>query len=375
MDILAPEISRYLDDLVPERPAELQEMERIAESTNFPIIGPASGQLCYLVARLIGARRIFELGSGFGYSTAWFARAVRENGGGEVHHVVWDEDLSTRAREHLERLGYSDLIRFHVAEAVETLRATDGPFDIIFNDIDKAGYPASIDAILPKLRRGGALIIDNLLWSGRILDASDTSANTEGVRAVTRRIMESDEWIASIIPLRDGVLVAYRKENVSQRKEARGRRPKAISSFLRPPSSFLPAHLGHQGQRVPLRIPEEHHPQIVIGHLRDQMWLIDELDAALLQRLVAPRDVLHLVVDHRARMIEARLLGRAQHEPHATAVEERQVRELEQKAHPERVTIELHGARNVLRADGDLSNRVECYGGRRHGHRRLRVLT
>jgi len=211
MDILAPEISRYLDDLVPERPAELQEMERIAESTNFPIIGPASGQLCYLVARLIGARRIFELGSGFGYSTAWFARAVRENGGGEVHHVVWDEDLSTRAREHLERLGYSDLIRFHVAEAVETLRATDGPFDIIFNDIDKAGYPASIDAILPELRRGGALIIDNLLWSGRILDASDTSANTEGVRAVTRRIMESDEWIASIIPIRDGVLVAYRK--------------------------------------------------------------------------------------------------------------------------------------------------------------------
>lgn len=211
MDIIAPEISRYLDDLVPERPAELRKMERIAESTNFPIIGPASGNLCYLIARLIGARRVFELGSGYGYSTAWFARAVRENGGGDVHHVVWDADLSERARKHLEALGYSDLVRFHVAEAVETLRATDGPFDIIFNDIDKAGYPASIDAILPKLRRGGALIIDNLLWSGRILDPNDTSANTEGVRAVTRRIMESDDWIASIVPIRDGVLVAYRK--------------------------------------------------------------------------------------------------------------------------------------------------------------------
>jgi caffeoyl-CoA O-methyltransferase len=211
MDIIAPEISRYLDDLVPERPAELRKMEQIAESTNFPIIGPASGNLCYLIARLIGARRVFELGSGYGYSTAWFARAVRENGGGDVHHVVWDADLSARARKHLETLGYSDLVRFHVAEAVETLRATDGPFDIIFNDIDKAGYPASIDAILPKLRRGGALIIDNLLWSGRILDPNDTSANTEGVRAVTRRIMESDDWIASIVPIRDGVLVAYRK--------------------------------------------------------------------------------------------------------------------------------------------------------------------
>jgi caffeoyl-CoA O-methyltransferase len=211
MDILAPEISRYLDSLVPERPAELRGMERAAEATKFPIIGPASGQLCYLIARFIGARRIFELGSGFGYSTAWFARAVRENGGGEVHHVVWDEGLSQRARKHLETLGYSDLVRYHVAEAVETLETTDGPFDMIFNDIDKRGYPASIDAVLPKLRRGGALIIDNLLWSGRILDPADQTPDTEGVRAVTRRIMESDDWIASIVPIRDGVLVAYRK--------------------------------------------------------------------------------------------------------------------------------------------------------------------
>ena len=210
MEILTPEIARYLDQLA-DRPTELREMERIAESTNFPIIGPSSGQLCYLVARMIGAKRIFELGSGYGYSTAWFARAVRENGGGEVHHVVWDKDLSARARKHLDTMGYTDLVRYHEAEAVATLRATDGPFDLIFNDINKRDYPASIDVITPKLRRGGVLIIDNLLWSGRILDASDTTEDTEGVRAVTRRIMESDDWIASIVPVRDGVLVAYRK--------------------------------------------------------------------------------------------------------------------------------------------------------------------
>jgi len=210
MNFLDPAIASYLDDQIPQRPAELKDMERIAEATKFPIIGPASGQLCYLVARLIGARRIFELGSGYGYSTAWFARAVRENGGGEVHHVVWDEDLSKRARAHLERLGYTDLVRYHVAEAVETLRATDGPFDLIFNDINKRDYPASIDAIQPKLRRGGALIIDNMLWSGRILDPADQSPDTEGVRAVTRRVLESSDWIASIVPVRDGVLVACR---------------------------------------------------------------------------------------------------------------------------------------------------------------------
>ena len=210
MNVLEPSIASYLDGLVPERAAELKDMERIAEQTNFPIIGPVSGHLCYLVARMIGARRIFELGSGYGYSTAWFARAVRENGGGEVHHVVWDEDLSRRARTHLEQLGLTDLVRYHVAEAVETLRATDGPFDLIFNDIHKRDYPASIDAILPKLRRGGVLIVDNMLWSGRILDPADQSPDTEGVRAMSRRIMESNDWIASTIPVRDGVLIAYR---------------------------------------------------------------------------------------------------------------------------------------------------------------------
>src|SRR5690349_24904474 len=211
MEILTPEIARYLDELA-DRPNELREMERIAESTKFPIIGPASGQLCYLVARMIGAKRIFELGSGYGYSTAWFARAVRENGGGEVHHVVWDTDLSNRARKHLEQLGYSDLVRYHVAEAVETLRATDGPFDLIFNDINKRDYPASIDVITPKLRRGGVLIIDNMLWSGRILDNADQSPDTDGVRTVTRRIMTARDWTASIVPVPDDVMVAHRTE-------------------------------------------------------------------------------------------------------------------------------------------------------------------
>jgi caffeoyl-CoA O-methyltransferase len=211
VQILSDEIARYLDGLVPKRPPELEAMEQIATSTKFPIIGPASGQLCYLIARMIGARRVFELGSGYGYSTAWFARAVRENGGGEVHHVVWDEDLSSRARTHLERLGLADVVRFHVGEAVETLGHMRGPFDLIFNDINKRDYPASIDVIQPALRTGGVLLIDNLLWSGRILDDADQSPDTEGVRLVTRRIMDSEDWISSIVPIRDGVLVAYKR--------------------------------------------------------------------------------------------------------------------------------------------------------------------
>jgi predicted O-methyltransferase YrrM len=201
-------VTTWLDGLVPERPAELVRMEAGAAKTGFPIIGPAAGHLCYLLARMMGARRVFELGSGFGYSTAWFARAVRENGGGEVHHVVWDEALSERARRHLEVLGYDDLIRYHVAEAVGVLEAAEGPFDLVFNDIDKEGYPASLPVIRRKLRRGGLLIVDNLLWHGQILDASDREPATVAIRELTRSVMSDPAWIASIAPVRDGLLIA-----------------------------------------------------------------------------------------------------------------------------------------------------------------------
>jgi caffeoyl-CoA O-methyltransferase len=211
MNLLDPQVSTYLDTLVPARDEELARMEAHARETKFPIIGPAAGHHCYLMSRLIGARAVFELGSGFGYSTAWFARAVRENGGGIVHHVVWDEKLSKHATKHLTALGFASLVQFHVGEAVGVLRETAGPFDVIFNDIDKRGYPDSLDVIAEKLRPGGLLIVDNLLWGGRIFDESDRTDDTEGVRELTRRVSTGPAWISSIVPIRDGLLVAMRK--------------------------------------------------------------------------------------------------------------------------------------------------------------------
>jgi caffeoyl-CoA O-methyltransferase len=210
-DPIPAHLHSYLDSLVPQRPPEMQAMEAYAKEVGFPIIGPASGNLCYQIARMIGARRIFELGSGYGYSTAWFAKGVQENGGGVVHHVVWDEELSQKARGHLGALGYADIVTYHVAEAVQTLRETAGPFDLIFNDIDKHGYPDSLPVIAEKLRPGGVLIIDNMLWHGAIFDADDHSPANEGVREFTRRITTDPGWIASLVPVRDGVIVAYKK--------------------------------------------------------------------------------------------------------------------------------------------------------------------
>ncbi|HLE72651.1 MAG TPA: O-methyltransferase [Anaerolineales bacterium] len=208
MDILTPELSEYLTNLVPPRSPELQKMEAYAAKQDFPIIGPICGYLCYQLARTLGATRIFEMGSGYGYSTAWFARAVKENGGGEVHHVVWDQKLSSLAREHLTALGFNGLLSYTVGEAIQTLHAARGPFDIIFMDIDKEDYVKALSGIDDKLRPGGLLIVDNMLWSGRIFDQKDQSPATKAIRELTGMLASSDRWLANVIPIRDGLLQA-----------------------------------------------------------------------------------------------------------------------------------------------------------------------
>lgn len=209
--LIADAVSRYLESLVPPRHAEVVAMEAYAREHDFPIIGPVVGHLCYQLTRMIGAKHVFEMGSGFGYSTAFFARGVVENGGGVVHHVVWDDRLSMRARTHLAALGYADVVAYHVQEAIDALGAQDGPFDLVFNDIDKRAYPASLPVIEAKLRSGGVLIVDNTLWSGRIFDSNDTSPDTEGVREITRLLAQSPQWTTSLLPIRDGVIVAVKR--------------------------------------------------------------------------------------------------------------------------------------------------------------------
>ena len=205
-----PQLPGYLESLVPPRDPIMQEMEAYAHEVNFPIIGIPGGYFLYQIARMLKATQIFELGSGYGYSTAWFAKAVRENGGGVVHHVVWDDDLSAKARGYLGRLGYDDIVQYHVGEAVETLKQTSGTFDLMFNDIDKHGYPASIPIIKEKLRPGGALLIDNMLWHGAIFNPDDHTPDNAGVQEVTRMLTQDGEFISTLVPLRDGIIVAYR---------------------------------------------------------------------------------------------------------------------------------------------------------------------
>lgn len=207
--LIAPELERYIRDLIPARPAVLAEMEAYAAENDVPIVGPAVGTLLEVLARSIGAVRVFEMGSAIGYSTAFFASAVGR--GGHVVYTDGSPENAARARGYLERMDLSDRVLIKVGDAAEALEGATGYFDVIFIDVDKEGYPAALKAAAPRVRRGGYLIADNVLWSGKVVDAGVRDAATEGIRHFNQTLFSLQEYRSVIVPLRDGVAIARRE--------------------------------------------------------------------------------------------------------------------------------------------------------------------
>jgi caffeoyl-CoA O-methyltransferase len=206
--LVSPELDRYLLDLLPARDPVLAEMEAVARERDVPIVGPAVATLLATLAESIGAQRVCELGSAIGYSTAFFARAV--GAGGKVIYTDGDENNAREASGYLERMGLRDRVDVKVGEAVGLLESTSGDFDVVFIDIDKDGYPRALEAAAPRVKPGGYLLADNVLWSGKVVDPSKKDASTEGIREFNRRLFARRDFRSVIVPLRDGVAIARR---------------------------------------------------------------------------------------------------------------------------------------------------------------------
>ena len=207
--LVSPELDAYIRELIPARDSVIAEMEAYAAEHDVPIVGPAVATLLEVLARSIGAARVFELGSAIGYSTAFFARAVGR--GGQVTYTDGDPKKAEQARGYLERLGFLDRVVIKVGDAAQSLEATTGYYDIIFIDVDKDGYPRCLQAAAPRVRRGGLLIADNVLWSGKVVDEKVHDAATEGIRQFNKRLFALPEFSSVIVPLRDGVAIARRE--------------------------------------------------------------------------------------------------------------------------------------------------------------------
>lgn len=185
------------------------EMERLGHERNFPIIDRLVGELVEVLALSIGATRVFEMGSGYGYSAYWFTRAVGP--GGQV--VCTDSDPANRdlAESFLTRVGRWDRVEYQVGIAQDVLARSAGAFDIVYNDIDKQDYPQAWLLARDRLRPGGLYICDNVLWSGRVTDADDRGASTAAIRRHNELVYADGDFDACLIPTRDGVLVGRKR--------------------------------------------------------------------------------------------------------------------------------------------------------------------
>ena len=213
VDIVDPGVERYMRTLQARHDEPvLVEMEREAGERDFPIVNRLVGVTLEVLARAIGASRVVELGSGFGYSAYWFSRAVGPDG--ELHLTDGDPGNERKAGDYLGRAGLDGPVTFHVGDAVGSLASLEGQFDIVYCDIDKDGYPDAWRAARDRIRVGGLYICDNVLWSGRVVpehaEGDSRPGWTEAIREHNRMISEDDRYLSTIVPTRDGVMVALR---------------------------------------------------------------------------------------------------------------------------------------------------------------------
>lgn len=206
--ITSEPVENYLYSVLPARDEVLAEIETKAARRNIPIVGPAVGRFLHQLALITGARNIFEMGSAVGYSTIWWARAVGD--GGQVFYTDGDRKNADEARGYFDRAGVAKRIAIKIGDALELLSEQTQQFDIVFCDVDKEDYPRALRMALPRLRKGGLFVADNVLWSGKVAQKKPAEATTKAILEFNRLLYASSELFTTILPIRDGVSVSLK---------------------------------------------------------------------------------------------------------------------------------------------------------------------
>jgi caffeoyl-CoA O-methyltransferase len=208
-------VEGYLTELAKTEHEEpvLVEMEARAAEHGFPIVGRATGRFLELAARAVGARRVMELGSGYGYSAYWFARAVGPDG--EVVCTDGDPENARLAEDYLSAAGMWDRVRYRVGDALHGFGEEAGDFDVVYCDVDKDGYPDCWRAASDRIRVGGLWLCDNTIWDGYVAGGTDQQHParwTTFIQEHNRLVAQDARYVGSIVPIRDGVMTALRVE-------------------------------------------------------------------------------------------------------------------------------------------------------------------
>ncbi|CAM2010387.1 O-methyltransferase [Acanthopleuribacter pedis] len=207
LTLVSEAIEQYARENTTPLPELLQELSKATYAkTDLPQMqsGPLAGQFLKTMARVSGASRILEVGTFTGFSALMMAMGMAE--GGHITTLEYSEDNAAIAREFFDKSPYKDQIEIKLGPAADTLKTLSGPFDMAFIDADKVNYINYFDAILPKMRPGGLILIDNVLWSGKVLaPESEQEESTKAIAAFNAHLRNLEHLDKVMVTLRDGI--------------------------------------------------------------------------------------------------------------------------------------------------------------------------
>jgi predicted O-methyltransferase YrrM len=212
--IVPDAVERYLGTLNHLGDSILAEVARVGQTAQLPLVDAEVGALLRVLASSVGAHRMLEIGTAIGYSTIWLAGALPPDG--MLVTFERDADRARLAREHVARAGLAERVSVVVGDAERLLAKVSGPFDLIFQDGDKALYSPLLDRLVALLRPGGLLVTDNVLWDGEVVPGfveppRRSPADTRAIADYNERLNRHPQLMTVTMPLRDGVAISFKK--------------------------------------------------------------------------------------------------------------------------------------------------------------------
>jgi caffeoyl-CoA O-methyltransferase len=211
MSLFSSELQAYLDLHTTEEPPLLQQLRR---ETHLKVLypqmlsSPGQGYLLTLFSRLLKPQRVLEVGTFTGYGTLCLAKGLAE--GGKVISMEADEEKEDLIRKYLKLGGVEKQVTLLIGDAKELIPELEGPFDLAFIDADKASYPRYYELIMPRLKPGGMLLADNVLWSGKVLSAARTK-ETRGIQEFNERVRKDPQAESLLLPQGDGIYLVRKR--------------------------------------------------------------------------------------------------------------------------------------------------------------------
>jgi caffeoyl-CoA O-methyltransferase len=209
--IVAPEIEQYAEEHTTPPPDHLRALAEETQRTMAApqmMVGALEGRFLEMLVFALQPQLVLEIGMFTGYSSLSMAATLPP--GGRIITCDVDPKAELVARRHIEASPYSDRIEIRMGPALDTIADLDGPFDLVFIDADKTNYRNYYDAVLPKLAEHGMIAVDNVLWSGQVIDPNDTSDNTEALRGFNDYVRSDSRVVNVVCTIRDGVTLVRR---------------------------------------------------------------------------------------------------------------------------------------------------------------------